>query len=240
MRNLTFQHVVLGILFASGGTVGGWAITGKLAGDEAALSFLRFGSAVVIAMFFVQTVLFYWGKKRLLYLLVFNVAFGCGIIWFMLCLVLPILWVDSMDERVKVSLFLLLIVLSISNIIQANLQFKRRWSEQGEANLICQGNINNGVLDWQKIVEGLKFSFALYIPWVPKSIYPIISPILIFSMLAGLAVRNVFPLTSLFAWGVPTCVAIATLMQMIGLGIAQIMKVMALEKRYGVNIAPIC
>lgn len=239
MRNLTFQHIVLGILFALCGTVGGWAITGKLAGNEAALSFLRFGSTVVVALFFLQALLFHLSKRRLLYLLYFNVAFGCGIIWFMLCLILPVLWVDSIDGRAKIMLFSLLIALCASNIFQACLQFRQKWSEVGEANLICQRTINSGMIDWEKIVKALKFSVTLYIPGVPQTMNPFISLMLVLSMLTGLAIRNVFPVISLFAWGVPTCIAISTLMQMTGLGIAQIMKLMALEKHYGVDIASI-
>lgn len=237
MRNLTFQHVVLGILFALCGTIGGWAITGKLAGNEAALSFLRFGCAVVVAMFFVQALLFYLSKKRLLYLLYFNVAFGCGIIWFMLCLILPLLWVDNIDGTAKIMLFSLLIALCASNIFQACLQFRHKWAELGEANLICQRTVNSGMIDWQKTVKALKFSIALYIPGVPQNMNPFISLMLVLSMLTGLAIRNVFPVAGLFAWGVPTCIAISTLTQMTGLGIAQIMKVMELEKHYGVDIA---
>lgn len=214
-------------------------MTGKLVGDSAALSFLQIGVTVVLSMSIVQILLFFLGKTRLIYRILFNIAFGCGIVWFMLCLILPVLWVEDMDGRAKLSLFLLLFFLCISNMIEAKKQFERKWLDGGEAVLLCCRDVKNSAIDWERVIEALKLSIRLYIPGVPRSMTPFISVVLILAMIIGLSVRNLFPMISLFAWGVPTCVAISILMQMIGLGFAQVAKVILLEKRYGACISSI-
>lgn len=238
MNSLSYQHIILCFLFASGGTVGGWALTGKLAGEDAAFSFLYIGVATVLVMSAVQFVLYWLGRRRLIYRILFNIAFACGIVWFMLCLLLPVFWIPSVAGTEKSILFSLLIVLSASNIVRAGKQFREKWGADTEHALAKNHNIKNCTIDWPKVVATMRFSLGLYVPGVPEGMSPLISLLMIVSMLVGLSLRNAFPVFSLFAWGIPACLVISIFMQMIGLGIAQVVKLAALEKRYGMRIGP--
>jgi len=238
MSKLSFRHILLSLAFTSGGTVGGWALTAKLAGDSAALSFFKVGVIAVILMSAAQLFFFLLGKNRLIYQLVFGIAFGCGLVWFMLCLVLPMLWVETVSAIAKLLLFFFLAMVCIANGLKAGAQFREKWRNQGESILVRIYNPKENTVDWQQVLAPMRLSIELYIPRVPKSTNPFISVAIILGMLTGLSLRNVFPTFSLFAWGVPSCVVMSMFAQIFGLGVAQIKKLVELEKRFGKPIKP--
>lgn len=238
MSNLSFQHILLSLLFTLGGTVGGWALTGKLAGDSAASSFFKIGLITVLVMSAVQLVFFLMGKRRLIYRVVFNIAYGCGLVWFMLCLLLPILWVETISATAKLVLLFFLAVVCIGNGLKAGIQFKAKWKSQGESGLNRNYNVKENTIDWPKVLAPMSCSMELYIPGIPKSMTPFISLAIILLMLIGLSFRNVFPIFSLFAWGIPSCLAISMFAQLIGFGVAQVAKLVSLERRFGKPIRP--
>lgn len=238
MENLTSEHILMSLFLSSGGTIGGWALTGKLAGDDAAFSFMQAGSIVVLAILFMQIIFFNLGKNRLIYRIVFNVAFGCGIVWFMLCLILPILWVPSIGLMEKTVLFLILLVLAMANVCKAGVQFAAKWKDEGEKTIIRHYNSKDRTIDWPEVLAPMRLSLALYIPGIPEKMNPVISVAIIIFMVGGLSFRNIYPIFSLYAWGVPSCLVISMFAQVLGLGFAQIIKLAALEKRFGTPVRP--
>jgi hypothetical protein len=238
MTNFTSQHIWMSLFLTFGGTVGGWALTGKLAGDEAAISFFQIGLIAVLVIFCAQAVFFVLGKSRMIFRVIFNIAFGCGFVWFMLCLFLPILWVPSIRFIEKFLLFFCLVMLSVVNVSKANAQFKAKWREEGESALNRYYNAKDNTIDWPKVLAPMRFSLTLYIPGFSERVIPFVSIAIILSMLTGLSLRNVFPIFSVYAWGVPSCLVISMFAQVIGLGLAQLLKLVALEKRFGEPIRP--
>lgn len=238
MENLSSGHILMSLFLSSGGTVGGWALTGKLAGNDAALSFMQVGSIVVLAILCVQIIFFNLGKKRLIYRIVFNVAFGFGIVWFMLCLLLPILWIPSVGFFEKSVIFLVLLVLSLANILKAGAQFTAKWKDEGEKALIRYYNSKDETMDWPKVLAPMRFSLGLYVPGIPDKMSPFISAAIILFMVIGLSLRNIYPIFSLYAWGVSSCLIISIFAQVLGLGLAQLLKIVDLEKRFGNSIRP--
>lgn len=240
MTKLSPEHILLSFLFTSGGTVGGWTLTGKLAGDEAAIKFLQIGAIAVFVMAGAQALFFWLGKKRLIYRLLFNIFFAFGIVWFMLCLILPIIWVESIGSLMKILLFAILFSLCIDNLVFAKSLFDSKWSSEGEQFIERFYDRRSNAIDWERIVAALPLPITLHVRGVPKSINNFVSVLIIVSMFVGLSLRNTFPTFSLFAWGIPSCLVISTIVQMIGLGIAQLLMLISLEKRFGVRIAPKC
>ena len=240
MANLSFEHIFLSLFFTLAGTVGGWALTGKLAGGEAALSFLQIGAVIVIAISSAQTIFFLMGKKRLICRILFNISFAFGLVWFMLCLLLPILWTQSIGEVKKMALFVFLLVICFDNLILASKKFESKWIGKENNFLKKQYDVSSRTIDWPPIISSMKFSITLNVRGVPESMNALLSVSLVLLMIVGLSLRNVFPTFSFFAWGIPSCVVISMFMQMIGLGIAQFRKLVSLEKRYGGPIAPKC
>lgn len=238
MENLSFGHILMSLFLSIAGTVGGWALTGKLAGDKAALSFVLVGSVVVFAISCIQVIFFALGRNRVIYRVVFNLAFGCGVVWFLLCLLLPILWISSIGSIEKALIFLFLLIISIANVSRAGMQFKARWKEKGEEALTRCYNSKEKTVDWPKVLAPMRFSVALHIPGIPEKMNPFISAAIILFMVGGLSLRNIYPIFSLYAWGIPACLVISMFSQVLGLGFAQIIKLIDLEKRFGTPIRP--
>lgn len=238
MTNFTSQYIWMSLFLTFGGTVGGWALTRKLAGDEAAISFFQIGLITVLVIFCMQVIFFVLGKSRMIFRVVFNIAFGCGFVWFMLCLFLPILWVPSIRIIEKILLFFCLMVLSIVNVSKGRAQFKAKWQEAGEKALSRYYNTKDNTIDWPKVLAPMRFSLTLYIPGVSERIMPFVSIAVIISMLTGLSLRSVFPIFSVYAWGVPSCLVVSMFAQVIGLSLAQLIKLIALEKKFGEPIRP--
>lgn len=184
-ENLSRGHILLSVFYSTGGTIGGWALTGKLAGDNAALSFLQIGLITVIIMSGTQVVCCSLGERRLIYRVLFNIAFGCGLVWFMLCLLLPILWVDKFGVISKALLFLFLAVLCAANASRAGVQFESKWQEKGEEALVRHYDSKNSTIDWPKVLAPMRFSVALYIPGISERMNPFISVAIILLMVTG-------------------------------------------------------
>jgi hypothetical protein len=216
----------------------GGALTGKLVDDKAALSFLQIGLSIVLIISGMQMLLYLLGGKRLIYRVMFNIAFGCGLVWFMLCLLLPILWVDKVGVTAKALLFLFLALLCVANTCRASAHFDAKWNKEGENALAHHYNNKNSTLDWPKVLAPMRFSVGLYIPGISEKMTPFISVAIILFMVSGMSFRNAFPIFSLYAWGVPSCLVISIFAQVIGLGLAQIIKLIELEKRFGKPIKP--
>lgn len=228
----------MSLFLASGGTIGGWALTGKLAGEEAALSFLQVGVVAVLTISIAQFLFFSLGKKRLIYCVLFNITFGFGIVWFLMCLLLPVFWVQTIGTTEKSILALFLVMLCSANACKASTQFKSKWREVAEGALARHYNVKDNSMDWPKVLAPMRLTPALYIPGVPERMNPVISIAIIVSMVTGLSLRNSFPIFSLYAWGIPSCLAISLFIQASGLGVAQIITLAELEKKYGKPIRP--
>ncbi len=237
-EKLSCKHVMLSFFVSIFGAMGGWALTRKLAGDKAALSFLQIGLIIVLIMTGTQLLFYLLGKSRLIHRVLFNMAFGCGLVWFMLCLLLPILWVDKFDIAFKALLFVLLLVLCIANASKAGAQFEMKWQAEGEKALARHYDKKSGSVDWQKVLASMRFSVSLYIPGVSERMTPLISFVMLLCMGSGLSFRNTYPIFSLYAWGTPFCLVISIFAQLLGLGLAQVIKLAALEKRFGKPLRP--
>lgn len=239
MLNHKISHISLSVFLSAGGTAGGCAITYKLAGYDAALSFLWCGLFVVAALLTMQTILAIKSERRTTHLVLFNISFILGLVWFMLCLILPMFWVPEVGVPAKCLLSLASFGLCSVNISRGIELFKSRWNQAGPELLSRFYDRKRKTIQWQTLVAALRMSVSIYIPGVPDKLNPFISVAIILSMIAGLSLRNVFPLFSLFAWGVPMVIVVSIVMQMIGFAIGQFLEVTALEKRDGNAIRPL-
>lgn len=231
--------ISLSAFLSAGGAAGGCAMTYKLVGSGAATSFFLFGASVVIALLAIQLILAIKSEKRTAYLVLFNITFILGLVWFMLCLILPMFWMSTIGWFAKLFLSLALVGLCSVNLSRGVDVFKIRWAQVG-VELLCKFyDRKRKVIDWESIVATLRMSVSIYIPGLPSKMNPFISVAIVLSMLTGLSLRNAFPLFSFFAWGVPTVILVSLVMQMIGSAIGQYLEVTALEKKDGDVIRPL-
>lgn len=239
MSNSSLSNIYLSAFLSIAATGGGWAITSKLAGQHAGWSFLYLSAPIVFGMLIVQGVLFFKSRTRAKFLILLNIASAFGVLWMLLCLVLPIFWIESIWIVEKIILFIFAFFLFYSNLALGIKNFNKRWAAVGMQLLSKYYRRDRREIDWSGIVRSLKLSVSLHMPGLPEKINPLLSVILVASMLAGLSLRNVFPVLSVFAWGVPAIIGVATMLQMIGFLIGQLFLLIALERKEGAVIRPL-
>ena len=137
----------------------------------------------------------------------------------------------------KIALAAFSVLLFACNGCEGGRTFKKRWCEKTPA-VKKYYDFSRKSLDWNKIARSLHLSVSLYIPGVSPRITPILSVVLIVSMVLGLNFRKIYPSLSVFAWGIPCIILSSMLIQMIAMNIAQALKVVELEAEMGAEIGP--
>lgn len=236
MAEFSIRLVFLSFALMCMGTASGWAITRGLSGDIAANGFLGVALPLVAAVVLVQAALYLYSKDRLYRRLLFIAAFGLCLVWFMLCLLLPLLWMDEIGVFVRGALVILILVLAAGNIVKSFAVFKEKWEQKGQRafELAFDGNAN--AVNWEKVAEPLDLSGELCIPGVPKMFKTAIGILIVPAMIAGFSLRDIFPVFSAFAWGIPSAILAGLFFQLVGYSLAKAAVVMNLEKKLGVQI----
>jgi hypothetical protein len=84
--------------------------------------------------------------------------------------------------------------------------------------------------------KALNLEGVFYIPGFPRKLMSVVTILIVPCMLIGLALRNVYPEVSLFAWGMPSILIVAFFVQLIGYGVAQAKIVLELEEKIGIKL----
>lgn len=229
-KNL-ISRIYFSAFSSAGATIGGWAITEKFAGDVAAVSFLYLSIPIVVGVLVLQSVLFVNIKDRVCQLVLFNIAAAFGVLWMMSCLVLPLFWMESIGILARGLILCIALILFYLNVIRGLKNFRLRWADIGESLLGRHYMSDRGTIDWEKVVGALKLSVSFHIPGIPQKLEPILSAVLVISMLAGFSLRKVFPTFSIFAWSIPSIICIATILQIVGFALGQFLVLRGLEKK---------
>lgn len=225
-------------ILSIGGMAGGWAIASRLAGKDAGLSFLKFSGLVALMIFVALIVLYKMAERRVICLTLYNVTFSVNLIWYTSCLFLPIFWMPSIDIGIRAGIGVFVLCHYYANVVKGMRLFETRWMRvQGDL-LRRHYDRKNQILDWDRVVRSLKLEVSLYVPGVPLQLNPILCLVSIVSMLLGLSLRNLFPVYSVFAWGIPIMIINSVFVQMMGLGVSQVLMLHAMEKKDNVELRP--
>jgi hypothetical protein len=232
----SYKLISLSLFLTTAGTVGGWALTSRLGGDQAASSFLVLGAGIVAGLFMIQSLLYFINTKRLLHQVLFGAAFCLSLTWFMLCLFLPLFWVPAIGWATKLLIGGCASLFWVAGASQAFSQFNRKWEAAGATSLARYSDPATGAVEWEKVVESMKLSAPLYIPGIPQRSMQLVSVMLILLMLLGMNLRKAFPVFSAFAWGLPLSLILTIFVQMAGFAFAQALKIRQIEQQTGKNI----
>jgi hypothetical protein len=238
MPNFSYKLILLSGFLTFGCTVGGWALTEQLAGKEAGQEFLIVGAAFVVALLLLQSAFYLPGRNRLVYQLRFAVTCTLAPAWLLLCLLLPAYWLQTIGGDIKMLTAAAVVVLCAVNFRKGFREFAGKWPDKGKESFAKVYDSGTSVLDWSRVVQPMRLEAVLYVPGIPSKAVPILSLLMIVSMLLGLGLRKVFPEFSIFAWGIPCGIAMSVLVQLAGMGVAQVSKIKELEKKIGKEIRP--
>jgi hypothetical protein len=233
MNYVTPRILLLSLVIMCIGSAGGWAITDNIASREDAYEFACGAIFVICVVLLVQGSLYMLGRERLYFKLLFSASFSISMIWFMMCLVLPLAWADNVDIYVRAVMFALIVPLSLGNIAEAFRRFSVKWAMSGNASFEKSFNHDKGSVEWGQVTKSLNIESVIYIPGFSRRLTSVVSILIVPCMLAGLALRNIYPSASVFAWGLPSILIMAFFVQLIGYGLAQARKVLELEKKNG-------
>jgi hypothetical protein len=238
MPNFSYKLILLSGLLTFSCTLGGWALTDQLAGEQAGHDFLIVGAAVVVALLLLQSAFYLPGRNRLIYQLRFAVTCTLPPVWLMLCLLLPTYWLQTIRGDIKTLTAAAVVVLCVVNFRKGVREFDGKWSDNGRESFGTLYDSGKSALDWSRVVQPMRLEAVLYVPGIPSKAVPILSMLMVVFMLLGLGLRKVFPEFSMFAWGIPCGIAMSVLVQMAGMGVAQVSKIKELEKMIGKKIRP--
>ena len=234
IRTISREILIISFFLLLVGTLGAWAIAWKLNGEKEDAEFLKILGTIAVFIFCVQVTIFFYMKKRIFLQLIFLSICGLSLVWFMLALVFPILWVDILGVKTKLVLYSILIVLSICNVFEAFRRFNEKWTGLDQVVRVKKLERNGDTINWDKLSIFMDLSGNLYIPGLSRSVSMIISVLLVISMILGFILKTTFPVFSAIAWGVPSILMVSVLFQMIGYNLAQACRVRILEKEHGV------
>ena len=225
------------IIMMCAGTAFGYIITDKLAGRQSAQEFLILGASLASIIFFLQILLFFMAKRRLVYLLVFTSVSVLAMVWYMMCFTIPIYWLPKARGTAKLMVFAASVFLFTGNCLEGLREFKRQW-KKNEPDVMKHYDRSRSILDWHQVAKSLHLSISIYVPGVSKDIGLWLSVSIILSVIFGLSFKEVYPVASLFAWGIPFMMISACFIQLVTMGIAQVFKVIEIEKKLGVKFLP--
>lgn len=219
------------------GTGFSYIVIEKLAGQQSAHEFLALGASFVLSILSLQILLFFMARARLVYLLVFTSVNGLAMVWYMMSFATPIYWLPKVGGNAKLMVFAVSAFLIIGNGFEGLREFKRQW-QKNEPDVMKHFDKRLSVLDWHKVAKSLHLSASIFVPGVSKDIAVLLSLPLFLSMIFGFSFIKVYPVASVFAWGLPFIMMAACFTQFVTMGIAQVFKVIEIEKKLGVRISP--
>lgn len=236
IRNISFK--LLGICFfvLAIGTVTGWLITEDLAGERQGAAMLVVGGVISLLIFVTQLTLFLLAGKRIFVQLLFMASGIFSVAWFMFCLFVPLLWMDSIAVEVKLSMVPALVLLSGFNVVESFRRFNEKWDAQKESVRDEKLRRNGKLMDWDGLIRSMDLSVDIYIPGVPSRICLVLSVLMVGFMLVGFFLKGIFPIFSAFAWGIPSALIVTLFFQVAGYHAAQACRVKLLEQKLNLKL----
>lgn len=236
MEKPTTTFLVISFFLLSGSTIGGALLASRMAGGSAGHGAILIGGIGAGLIFLVQVALYRMIRNRLLFAVVFVAAMCLTLAWFMFCLFMPILWMDTLPTFAKAISVSILLFLCVVNFLKGRNDFLQKWSSGGDPLRLGRFDPVKGTIAWDKILLSLKHEPNLYIPGLPSRFSTVVGVALVVFMLIGLNLRTAFPVFSAFAWGIPSAVITAFIFQLIGQKMGEVRKIQEIQAQLKVDL----
>lgn len=143
-------------------------------------------------------------------------------------------------ECAKWLIAFIFLAISIANIQRGFNLMRGKWTEFGEAEFYRLFDQSSSSVNWYEVMKVVKIKFDIFIPGVPRRYTSPVGAFLLGSMLVGLSLRNVCPLFSVFAWGIPAIVLASLFLQISSHMFSQAYQVKLLQMHIGLKIKSVC
>lgn len=230
----TSLFISLSLLIIS--AMGGAALTWKIAGSTQGVSFLYFGLVVGSVVFFIQLAAYWKGKNELFFQLFYLGMLGLTITWFLLCMLFPIFWINKISFFIKFILAFIFLFIACLNVSHGLRQFDRKWNLLGESEFERLFNKVENTIKYEELESLMRIKHELFVPGIPSSWSGAVGGCAVLFIIAGLNLRNIYPVFSVFAWGIPSIITASFFLQISGVKFAQAYQINVKQKVRGVKI----
>lgn len=241
MNASRLQLFLIPLFLSSVGTLGGWAITDKLAGEQAGKEFVMFGLSINIITAAIQLALVHLAKTRLPFLLLYGATALFSMAWIMAALALPLFWIFANNAFVQTTLAAFFMTVLLYGIYRSSNDFTELWASVDKES-ISQSIVSCGGAFHP---DELRQYGKLTVSFLPKSLIKyedflqgVIGAAMLISLIAGLNLRKLFPIPSAFAWGIPALYIYAYLLCLGVMGVFLSIEYFRLEMKLGIHIRP--
>ena len=125
------------------------------------------------------------------------------------------------------------LVLCVCNLRYSQRRFAQAWAKKGQSSFERNYCAPMQAVDWDLVMKPVHLRANLYIPGIPERASMALLAGAVLFMIAGLNLRNVFPMFSAFAWCIPAILCLAVWVQVAGFAAAQLLKIRDLERNLG-------
>lgn len=236
MTKPTLNSLFQSLFILTIATLGGMAMTSKLGGNGEAGRYFRFSALVAVAIIICQSVIYILSGNSVFLKILYRASMCLPIIWGFLCVILPVLWIHTVGMSIKYFLIFLFFYVSAGNFKYGTKLLHEKWESDGAQKFEQLLMPESNSVDWARMSKFMAVPHDLYIPGIPQRWTPVIGACLIISMLTGLNLRSIFPISSIFAWGIPAIIVTSFVFQLGGYIMMQAVKIRAIEIKRGIRI----
>jgi hypothetical protein len=233
MNRATLSSLILSITVLTVSTIGSAFLVQKLAAGNSGFDFLCFGCLASAIIFLPQALTFPKAQKRLFFQLVYFGFLGFSMAWFLLALFFPVFWIVEIGQVGKLFLFAIFLTVTGFNLALGWRMFNKNWGKVGISVFKTEfkGDARGG--DWNEVMKRIKVHHYIAVPGISRKCASAVSIALVVFMVVGLNLRTMYPVFSVFAWGIPAVVMASYFVQVSGSYFAQANQVKKLEADLG-------
>lgn len=239
MRTPRIYTIGLSAVLALLGTLTSYLITDKVAGSAAAIRAVHVG--LIWTIIGTLTLLLAWlysGRRAIWYQLYdgFLIFFGANSL--LLAIAFPLFLTYGLTSSVGTGLAIYAIALFSYQSWRAHRNFQDRWLLNKDRAFAKALNKESKQMNTDVFVHFLNLEVELLLPWKLSRFGFLILGLMLISMVTGLNLRKVFPLFSIFAYGIPALTFLSVSTQIVLFRVLIAFKLIGIEREIGAVLAP--
>jgi hypothetical protein len=160
--------------------------------------------------------------------------------WFLSCFFLPLLWIDEIGVMEKISVGIFYFLVCLFNVRFATTIFSLKWNGIGEAKFEKEFDVDKNCVDWASVSKSMKLSAIIFVPGIPRKYEDLISIVMFFLIILGIALRSGSPAYSMVALSIPFSICAACCLQVSMYHFSEAQMVRIIEMKNGVKLRSSC
>ncbi|WP_175016917.1 hypothetical protein [Massilia sp. YMA4] len=174
---------------------------------------------------------------RLAHVLLLRAGIALSLVWFFVCAILPLWWMDEVDQPVQWFVLLSLAAAGGAGAVVGACRFQASWLGSGRAALARHYDRERGLLDWDALIRQLARRAGAGAPSLDRTRAAVIAAAIVFMLVAPGYVFGAAA-AAVIVWGGLIAAGLGWSTALIGSTLAQAAALWRLERHDGVRLAP--